>query len=235
MTCSPYVGKELDLFARAVRWKAYWSSHVRPLLAGNVLEVGAGIGANTPFLLSSRVSRWVSIEPDRGLAERLRARRDALREPRWQVACGCIDCIEPRGAFDAVVYVDVLEHIPDDRRELAEAALRLGPDGLLIILAPAFGFLFSTFDSAIGHHRRYSRKSLLNILPEGLATSFLGYLDSLGLLLSLGNKALLRRRLPTHRQIETWDRLIIPLSVRTDRLANFRVGRALLGVWRKRA
>ena len=42
-----YVGNELDLFAQAKRWKRYLASHLAPYLTGDVLEVGAGIGALT--------------------------------------------------------------------------------------------------------------------------------------------------------------------------------------------
>ena len=40
-----YPGGELELFKRATRWKAYWSSRIRPRVKGDVLEVGAGIGS----------------------------------------------------------------------------------------------------------------------------------------------------------------------------------------------
>ena len=42
--------------------------------------------------------------------------------------------------FDAILYIDVLEHIEDDRAEMARAAARLKPGGALIVLAPAHPF-----------------------------------------------------------------------------------------------
>src|SRR5262249_46525548 len=39
----PYIGDELDLFALAHRWKAYWISHIGRWVRGDVLEVGAGL------------------------------------------------------------------------------------------------------------------------------------------------------------------------------------------------
>jgi len=47
MTDFAYVGTELNLFADATTWKSYVRSHLRPYLTGEVLEVGAGIGAAT--------------------------------------------------------------------------------------------------------------------------------------------------------------------------------------------
>jgi len=59
-----YRGGELELFARARHWKAYWSSALRNHIHGSVLEVGAGIGANTPMLLNRATTPWMCLEPD---------------------------------------------------------------------------------------------------------------------------------------------------------------------------
>ena len=45
-----YVGSELDLFAEARNWKAYWSRRIGSFVRGDVLEVGAGIGSNTELM-----------------------------------------------------------------------------------------------------------------------------------------------------------------------------------------
>ncbi len=45
-----YEGSELELFALATNWKAYWSSKVQPYLGPRVLEVGAGSGSNIRYL-----------------------------------------------------------------------------------------------------------------------------------------------------------------------------------------
>src|SRR5947209_13339216 len=74
MTNALYIGRELDLFAHAKNWKKYWSSAIRPYLTGDILEVGAGLGANTGFLNSNSVSSWTCLEPDPDLACRMRAR-----------------------------------------------------------------------------------------------------------------------------------------------------------------
>ena len=52
-----YVGSELAIFEHAIRWKAYLGDLLAPYLRGEVLEIGAGIGGSTPFLLNDAVAR----------------------------------------------------------------------------------------------------------------------------------------------------------------------------------
>ena len=145
---------------------------------------------------------------------------------------GTIRDLPPDARFDAILYVDVLEHIEDDAAELVAAARALRPGGALIVLAPAHGWLYSPFDRAIGHYRRYTRRSLARVAPAGLRRLVLRYLDSVGLLASAGNRFVLRKSLPSARDVARWDRLMVPLSRRLDPWLAFRVGKSVLGIWR---
>src|SRR5690606_1834922 len=133
-----YLGKELDLFSRAENWKKYWSSLIAPHLNGTVIDVGAGIGANVSVLLQPAVRRLVCLEPDPVLGQQLRERISqeplAARCERWQ---GTIHDLTDSTAFDAILYIDVLEHIEHDAAEVAAASRLLRPGGRLIVLAPA--------------------------------------------------------------------------------------------------
>jgi hypothetical protein len=100
-----------------------------------------------------------------------------------------------------------------------------------VVLAPAHGWLFSEFDTAIGHHRRYNGSELRARTPPGVAIDAIRYLDSVGLIASLANRLLLRRRLPTTRQILFWDRWMVPLSSRLDPVFRHRLGKSILAVW----
>jgi hypothetical protein len=59
----------------------------------------------------------------------------------------------------------VIEHIEDSTAELRRAVDLLAPGGHLLILVPAFNYLYSPFDKAIGHFRRYDKKILKAELP----------------------------------------------------------------------
>ena len=217
------MGSELALFEKARNWKTYWRSVVAPFVHGAVLEAGAGIGANTRLLRELPHSRWTALEPDAALSAQI--------EGADEVLTGTLDDLPNERRFDTILYIDVLEHIQDDRAELKHAAAHLNDGGHVIVLSPAHNFLFTPFDSSIGHFRRYSRESLRQAAPPELALRTLIYLDSAGMLASLGNRLLLRRSMPTEKQILTWDRVLVPLSRALDPIFAGRVGKSVVGVW----
>jgi SAM-dependent methyltransferase len=227
-----YPGAELGLFADAIRWKRYWASHVRPYVRGRVLEVGAGLGANTQLLRNAAHSRWVCVEPDAALADRLRDRVSRHPAGPCEVVAGTLADLSPGDRFDAALYLDVLEHIGDDAGELAAARDRLAHGGALIVLAPAHRWLHSPFDAAVGHSRRYDRRRLEAAAPPGLTLRRIRYLDCAGLTASLANRLLLRKRLPAPGDIRLWDRALVPVSRLLDPVLGYRVGKSILAVWR---
>jgi len=226
LTPYQYAGSELEIFEQARNWKAYLRRSMRPYLAGSVLEVGAGLGANTRQFASLSFDRWTCLEPDESLLAQI--------EPsdRRELIAGDLSVLDSSRRFDAILYIDVLEHIADDSDELRSAAAHLKPRGTLIVLSPAHSWLFTPFDQAIGHHRRYTRKSLQAAAPHFLHREKLIYLDSAGMLASLANRLLLNQSMPTAAQIRTWDTFLVPCSRCIDPLFFGAVGKSVLGVWR---
>lgn len=229
-----YAGMELELFATVRNWKAYWSSRIRPFVGGDILEVGAGIGSNTPFIDPGGDGRWVCLEPDpRLMAQLSKTLVRTKSRRRYETLCGTLQSLHRSEKFDSIVYVDVLEHIENDRQELETAADHLQPGGRITVLSPAHQFLFTPFDAAIGHFRRYDRPMLRGITPASLRLEELIYLDSVGLVLSLANLLLLRQSMPTQAQLRFWDRCVVPISRVLDKCLLSSAGKSIVGVWRK--
>lgn len=230
-----YAGGELEVFSNASNWRSYWQSHVRNHLGGKVLEVGAGIGTVSRSLISEDIEKWVSLEPDSNLFRQLQSQlQHEISTGTAFALCGTLKDLPLKNKFDAILYIDVLEHIEDDQDEIIHSLTHLEDNGRLIILVPAHQFLYSTFDKAIGHFRRYNKKTLESLIPKEIEIIESIYLDSVGLIASLANRFIIKSSSPTVGNILFWDKWIIPLSNLLDRIIFFSVGKSLLVVCRKR-
>jgi SAM-dependent methyltransferase len=223
-----YLGSELELFARAYNWKEYVRSQIGHYLSG-VLEVGAGIGSNALLFVGGAHEEWLCLEPDPRLAVHI---SNSPTLTGCKLVVGTVADLPVSETFDSILYMDPLEHIEDDRAELRESARRLKPGGRLVVLAPAHQWLYTPFDRSIGHYRRYNAALLRRISPPGVTLERLRYLDAAGILASLGNRILLSSPSPALRQVDAWDRFLVPRSRRLDPILRHRIGKSVFAVWR---
>ena len=229
-----YVGGELDLFFLAVNWKRYVKAAIERYLVGDILEVGAGIGGTTAAMYDGTAHLWVCLEPDFRNAKRLmKMVRDRWKHKQPYVIAGSLHALAEYPSFDCVLYMDVLEHIHDDRDQIQAAARLVRKNGYIVILSPAHQWLFSSFDEKIGHLRRYNKAQLRSLMPPGWIQVKMVYLDSIGVLLSLGNLIGPRQAMPSSWQIAFWDRLCIPLSRMIDSVLRGSCGKSVLAIWHK--
>lgn len=68
--------------------------------------------------------------------------------------------------FDAVIGLDIFEHIEDDGAAFAEAFRVLKPGGILVLSVPAFRSLWGPHDVALHHHRRYRAREIRRLLEK---------------------------------------------------------------------
>ncbi|WP_375396424.1 class I SAM-dependent methyltransferase [uncultured Sphingomonas sp.] len=139
-----------------------------------ILEIGCGTGHNLPML--ARFGRVDAIEIDpqaRAIAgERLGRGVGASPLPALPDV--------PRGAYDLVAVLDVIEHVEDDVAALKAMKECLTPGGKILIAVPAHQWMWSAHDVVNHHHRRYSKASLAGAIRDaGLAPRKLGYFNSL--------------------------------------------------------
>ena len=133
---------------------------VAGLTPGDALDIGAAGGGNTRVL---RDAGWTvaaleygaegaEVAAERGLAV---MRADATALPVTD------------DSLDLVVAFDVLEHIPDHHRAVAEVRRVLRPGGRFLVAVPADPRLWSEHDIAVDHVRRYTRVTLRGVLERG--------------------------------------------------------------------
>jgi SAM-dependent methyltransferase len=77
-----------------------------------------------------------------------------------------VKCPLPNGSLDAVVLLNVLEHIEDDTAAMRQVARILKPGGVAVIEVPAGPALYDIYDKQLMHHRRYRMSDLVSKLAQ---------------------------------------------------------------------
>lgn len=229
---SNYIGNELDLFSHAFNWKKYWTNKLSSHIFGSVLEVGAGLGTNTPYLINQRTTTWTCLEPDYLLVKQIKDKIQNGTLPKSvNVIHGSLKDLS--NTYDTIIYIDVLEHIELDNEEILKATTLLNKGGKIVSLSPAHQSLYNEFDKRIGHFRRYNKSSIKKLFNNDLIEIDIFYLDSVGLLASISNKLFLKQTGPKLNQLLFWDRYLIKCSVIIDKLLSYKLGKTIVAIWQK--
>ena len=201
------------------------------LLRGDILEAGSGIGTFTNLL--ARHGRVTAID----LEEHLVRATAAVAAPGVRVGRGDLERGQyffGGGTFDAIVCLNVLEHIERDEVTMGNFAKLLRPSGHLALLVPAHMALYGAIDKSIGHYRRYD-KARLRMLCEraGLEVVSLRRLNLLGALGWWMSSRVLRNTVVDRRKVHLFN-LLGPLALRLESLLEPPLGISLLLIARKR-
>jgi SAM-dependent methyltransferase len=136
--------------------------YVGPSASMDIVDVGCGSGRNLELL--DQFGKAIGVECAGPGLDACRAR--GLGPDR--VAEGPATALPfPDGSFDLACAFDVLEHLDDDAAGLAEMRRVLRPSGLVLLTVPAYRFLWSVHDEALGHRRRYVASELHSLLNRG--------------------------------------------------------------------
>lgn len=220
--------------AEARNYFQWIAAQWRPYLRGRVLELGAGTGNLSRYLLSEAIDELVLVEPATNLVPRLRERFS--HDPRVVLKSGSLEQALPDllgSPLHVVVSVNVLEHIPDDVAVLRSLRQALRPDGTALVLVPALPVLYGPADRNFGHVRRYTKAALASALrAAGLTPQSIHYLNFLGAFAWFAAGHILRRRTLTATMVKLGDRTLIPLTRHLERLVSPPFGQSLVAVAR---
>ncbi len=151
----------IDIASRR-RARAALKRHLRvPPSQAVLLEAGCSSG----YLLQELVEDWpdslvVGSDFIEGPLHRLAARRPDMPLLRFDLT----KCPLPPASVDAVVLLNVLEHIEDHRTAVAQLHRILKPGGLAVIEVPAGPELYDAYDKHLQHFRRYRLSDLCGLL-----------------------------------------------------------------------
>ena len=143
---------ELEFFDAAKNWRKYQFENILKYINSTVLEVGPGTGNNIQYY-KNRASQITLLETNKHLVNSLKSK---FYEDKNIIVLNS-DIHSHEKKFDTILYMDVLEHIEDDKKEIDKALKQLNSGGYIIFFVPAYQFLYSNFDKSIGHVKIYNK------------------------------------------------------------------------------
>ena len=231
MTRGTLQDEVLEDLAEAVNYRRWLVDLALPYLGDDPLEVGSGIGLYAEDWRAAGVGKLTVSEADSG---RLAVLRDRFRHDPAVVVRELALPVAEQASYAAVVAYNVLEHIADDRAALAGLRDLLRPGGRVVVLVPAFPSALGRFDRAIGHHRRYRKRSLRAVAEAaGLDVEVLKHVNGLGLLGWYVVVKLLRGRPRAGVLLRLYDGAVVPVLRRLESRWEPPFGQSLLLVARR--
>lgn len=226
-----YLNEVLEFFDISDNYRSYQIELFGNYVGKEILEVGAGRGKIIEILAQNSEKQFTLLELDKNffdiLNNKFNSKNIKVLEERTQ------NIKEKK--FDTIFYLDVIEHIEDDRFELDTAYNLLKKNGHLIIIVPAFQILFSKFDQKVGHFRRYRKEFFKRYSDEkNLKIKKLVYFDFLGFFIILFSKLLnLTNSKKTTLGIKIWN-FLIPLSRLIDKITFHSIGKSIVCIYEKK-
>jgi len=222
----------LRVISDADNFNKWMFDTLRPYIRGKVLEVGSGIGNISGLLLQTQDSVVLS-----DLSEDYTTilRRRFTGHP---ALCDTLvmDLNDPAfgrryaswaGSFDTIVALNVIEHVADDQRAIANCVGLLKKGGRLIVLVPAYQALYNRFDRELGHCRRYKKATLRELVGPHCTIIKTRYFNLAGIAGWVFSGNILRKKIIPEGQMKLFNRLV-PFFKWMDRMSFRRWG---LSVW----
>lgn len=222
MSKKNYPGWELEFFDNSKNFRLYQLQLINYYLSGNVAEVGPGNGANLYYYIH-KPSKVDLYEPSK--KHFLSLKKNFGKNKKINFFNKVFD---GKKKYNTILYLDVIEHIKEDKKEIKKALNSLKKNGNLILNVPAFLHLYSNFDKDVGHFRRYSKNDFKKILDDRVFknATFI-YYDSIGYLLSLLSKIFISNYKDNfEKKIKFWNSLIW-LSIILDKVFFNSFGKSL--------
>jgi len=229
----PTLTSTLAQLAALDRYNGWIYEQIASAMGRRILEVGAGTGNITRFLLGGEGADRTVVATD-PLPE-YRRKLTSFFAGDQRLIVDTFDLNQPappafkESPFETVVCLNVLEHIERDADALREMRRVLVPGGRLALLVPAHASIHGAFDDAVGHYRRYGKRQLGRLLEStGFAVDRLHFFNMLAVFPWWVNGRLLRRDYLPSGQTSLADRLV-PL-LRYERLIGPPFGLSLIAL-----
>jgi SAM-dependent methyltransferase len=112
---------------------------------------------------------------------------------------------------DTIICINVLEHVKNDIAALKNMFSILTECGKLVLLVPAFQFMFGTIDRLVGHYRRYSKMDIeAKLKTAGFYIKSISYMNCIGAFGWYLNNRILKKQEESLHQVIFYDRFVVP-------------------------
>ena len=223
----------LKVIATADRFNRWMFEQIRDHLKGEILEIGSGIGNISQLVIES--DHYITLSDyNKEYCSILEDRFSTNKNVREVIQ---IDLLHPefetkflrfKQKFDSIFLLNVIEHIEDDKLSVRNCRYLLKPGGHLILLAPAYSWLYSTFDEALGHYRRYTVKSMSELLQsQGFDILSGSYFNITGIAGWFLFGKIFKRRMLGKGEMSVFNR-IVPFAKLTDKIMAHKAGLSII-------
>lgn len=225
-----YPGTELTALADAPNYYEAILREFSPYLGSRVVEIGAGIGTCSEYLLRyPQIKTLTLIEPASNLISILREKLSG--DARVRLVNGPLKSVAESLSSDSVVLINVLEHVEDEEDLLRTIRHILKPNGALLLFVPALPMLYGSLDKAFGHVRRYRKAELrLQVEKHGFKIVNLRYFNLPGIVAWFVAGKVLNRKSLRARDARVYDRWIMSWVGRLEQMCHPPIGQSLLVV-----
>ena len=225
-----YSGSELDSLAEAKNYYAWVLKQFEPYLGPTVIEVGAGIGTFSEYLLSSpKVEKLIAVEPALNTLPHLQQRFKDNR--RVEVLPGYLSDHYQGLSANAVAAVNVLEHVEDDAAFLKEAHDAIVPGGHLLLFVPALPAIYGSLDKVFEHFRRYTKPTLRKVIEgAGWQPKRIVYMNFPGIAAWFMAGRVLKKTSIAPSDAKAYDRLIVPWISRLEQFVPPPIGSNIIAI-----
>jgi 2-polyprenyl-3-methyl-5-hydroxy-6-metoxy-1,4-benzoquinol methylase len=225
----------LIAFSKANAFNAWLSDLVLPWSKGHILEIGSGIGNISEIILQNNLTITLS-DLNVQYCSQLKNKFENRATCRGIISLdiGEANFEEKHKTlltkFDTIIALNVIEHIEDDRKAFENCKKLLVPGGRIIILVPAFTFLYNSFDKELGHYRRYTRNELSDKMQHaGFNVIHSQYFNMPAMFGWFISGSLFKMKIIPEKQLNFYNYLV-PLFKRIDALFQKKIGISLIMV-----
>ena len=206
----------LHSLERAQRFNKWMADSIAPYVGARVLEIGAGIGNITTWLLPRDLYVASDINPHYlDYLQNMSVGKPYLDVDRIDLEDA--SCFERwKGRFDTVVCLNVLEHVRDPLQSLRNIHDVLEPGGRVVLYVPQGQHLYSSLDEVLGHRVRYDREMLARELREaGFELNLFRDFNHLAIPGWYVNGKVLKKRSFSRVQLKVFN-MLVPVLRRVD-------------------